>query len=102
MRVLGQVSEFASKEFGVEQSLDKMQAAWTGVKFEYGAWHATGTSILKGVDDLQQMLEEHLVKTQSLATSPYIGPFEDRVKLWLEKLNLVQEVLIFSITSTHC
>jgi hypothetical protein len=27
-----------------------------------------------------------------LATSPYIGPFEDRVKLWLEKLNLVQEV----------
>ena len=89
----GQVSEFATKEYAVEQSLDKMQAAWTGVKFEYGSWHATGTTVLRGVDDLQQMLEEHLVKTQSLATSPYIGPFEDRVKLWLEKLNLVQEVI---------
>ena len=89
----GQVSEFATKEYAVEQSLDKMQAAWTGVKFEYGPWHATGTTVLRGVDDLQQMLEEHLVKTQSLATSPYIGPFEDRVKLWLEKLNLVQEVI---------
>jgi hypothetical protein len=62
------------------------------VKFEYAVWHATGTSVIRAVDDIQQMLEEHLVKTQSLATSPYIGPFEDRVKLWLEKLNLVQEV----------
>jgi hypothetical protein len=87
-----QVSEFSSKEYGVEQNLDKMQSAWTGVKFEYSVWHATGTSVIRAVDDIQQMLEEHLVKTQSLATSPYIGPFEDRVKLWLEKLNLVQEV----------
>lgn len=87
-----QVSEFSSKEYGVEQNLDKMQSAWTGVKFEYSIWHATGTSVIRAVDDIQQMLEEHLVKTQSLATSPYIGPFEDRVKLWLEKLNLVQEV----------
>lgn len=69
-----------------------MQGAWTGVKFEYAAWRGTGTHILRGVDDLQMMLEEHLVKTQSMQTSPYIGPFEDRVKLWLVKLNLVQEV----------
>ncbi|BBM97612.1 dynein axonemal heavy chain [Marchantia polymorpha subsp. ruderalis] len=93
MPILDEVSEFSTKEYGVEQNLDKMQGAWTGVKFEYAAWRGTGTHILRGVDDLQMMLEEHLVKTQSMQTSPYIGPFEDRVKLWLVKLNLVQECL---------
>ncbi|KAL3685151.1 hypothetical protein R1sor_003173 [Riccia sorocarpa] len=93
LSVLDEVSEFSAKEYGVEQNLDKMQSAWIGVKFEYAEWRGTGTYILRSVDDLQIMLEEHLVKTQSMQTSPYIGPFEDRVKLWLAKLNLVQECL---------
>ncbi|KAL2653371.1 hypothetical protein R1flu_021499 [Riccia fluitans] len=91
--ILDEVSEFSAKEYGVEQNLDKMQNAWAGVKFEYAEWRGTGTHILRSVDDLQVMLEEHLIKTQSMQTSPYIGPFEDRVKLWLAKLNLVQECL---------
>lgn len=76
----------------MEQNLDRMQGLWTSVKFEYTTWQATGTYIIRGVDDLQIMLEEHFVKTQSMQTSLYISPFEDRVKLWLAKLNLVQEV----------
>lgn len=86
------MSEFASKEYAVERALDKMQGDWQGVRFEYAMWHNTGTAILRGLDDLQQMLEEQIIKTQSMQASPYVGPFEDRVKLWLAKLNMVQEV----------
>eukprot|EP01018_Ginkgo_biloba_P007886 Gb_26557 [translate_table: standard] len=93
MAVVEEVSEFASKEYGVEVALDKMQSDWVGMKFEYAMWRDTGTAILRGVDDLQTLLEDHIAKTQSMQASPYIGPFEDRVKLWLAKLNLVQEVL---------
>jgi hypothetical protein len=49
-----------------------------------------GTTILKGLDDIQMLLDDQLVKTQSMRASPYIGPFEDRVKLWEAKLNLTQ------------
>nr|AML30858.1 axonemal inner arm dynein heavy chain 2 [Marsilea vestita] len=91
--IIDEVSEFASKEYSVEVALDKMQGDWIGVKFEYAMWRDTGTAILRSLDDLQTMLEDHIAKTQSMQASPYIAPFEDRVKLWLSKLNLVQEVL---------
>jgi dynein heavy chain len=28
-----------------------------------------------------------------MRSSPYIGPFEDRVKLWEKKINTIQEVM---------
>lgn len=34
-----------------------------------------------------------VVKTQSMRASPYIGPFEERVKAWEAKLVLTQDTL---------
>ncbi len=36
------------------------------------------------------ILDDQIVKTQSMRASPYIGPFEDRVRLWETKLGLTQ------------
>lgn len=88
-----QVSEFASKEYSLERTLDKMQGEWAGVQFELVAWRETGTCILRGLDELQMLLDDQIVKTQSMRASPYIGPFEDRVKLWEAKLNNMQEIV---------
>lgn len=92
MRPPCQVAEFASKEHALEKTLDRMQNDWMGVKFEYTTWKNTGTSILRGIDELQQQLDDQLIKTQSMTASPYIGPFEDRVRIWLEKLIFLQKV----------
>lgn len=92
MRPPSQVAEFASKEHALEKTLDRMQNDWMGVKFEYAIWKNTGTSILRGIDELQQQLDDQLIKTQSMTASPYIGPFEDRVRIWLEKLIFLQKV----------
>ncbi|KAG1667277.1 hypothetical protein FOA52_012566 [Chlamydomonas sp. UWO 241] len=70
-----------------------MQGDWVSIVFEAKPWRATGTSILKGLDDIQMLLDDQIVKTQSMRASPYIGPFEDRVRLWEGKLNLTQEIL---------
>lgn len=67
-----------------------MQADWAGVVFETMTWRATGTTILRALDDVQMLLDDQIVKTQSMRASPYIGPFEDRVRLWESKLGLVQ------------
>jgi dynein heavy chain len=88
-----QVSEFASKEYSLERTLDKMQGEWAGVQFDTVAWRETGTCILRGLDELQMLLDDQIVKTQSMRASPYIGPFEDRVKLWEAKLNNMQEIV---------
>ena len=58
--------------------------------FDHMAWRTTGTCILRGLDDIQMLLDDQIVKTQSMRASPYIGPFEDRVRLWEAKLNLTQ------------
>jgi dynein heavy chain len=88
-----EVSEYASKEYSLERTLDKMQGDWNGVMLEYMAWRNTGTYILRGLDEVQMLLDDQIVKTQSMRASPYIGPFEDRVRLWEATLNLTQEIL---------
>ncbi|KAK9829119.1 hypothetical protein WJX72_004004 [[Myrmecia] bisecta] len=88
-----EVSEYAAKEYSLERTLDKMQADWNGVVFDCMDWRATGTSILRGLDDIQTLLDDQIVKTQSMRASPYIAPFEDRVRLWEKKLNLTQEIM---------
>jgi dynein heavy chain len=80
----------ALQEHSLERTLDKMQGEWVGVSFEPMPWRATSTSVLRGVDDIQMLLDDQIVKTQSMRASPYIGPFEDRVRLWEAKLNTTQ------------
>ena len=78
------------QEHSLERTLDKMQGEWVGVSFQSMAWRSTNTSVLRGVDDIQMLLDDQIVKTQSMRASPYIGPFEDRVRLWEAKLNTTQ------------
>ena len=93
MSKIEEVSEHASKEYSLERTLEKMQTEWTGVEFGYLDWRTTGTYILQGVDEIQMILDDQIVKTQSMRASPYIGPFEDRVRIWEKKLNTVQEIM---------
>lgn len=67
-----------------------VQTEWTGLVLETLEWRTTHTDILKGVDDIQILLEDHILKTQTMKGSPFIGAIEERVKLWDSKLRLVQ------------
>ena len=91
--ILEKYSEAASKEYSLERALDSMTQNWRGVIFEVSPWRDTGSFVLKGTDETQTLLDDQIVKTQSMRSSPYIGPFEDRVKLWEKKLVTIQEVL---------
>jgi len=70
-----------------------MQGDWAGIMFEYLPWRETGTFILKSLDETQMLLDDQIVKTQSMRSSPYIGPFEERVRLWEKKINTIQEII---------
>ncbi|XP_048589777.1 dynein axonemal heavy chain 3-like isoform X2 [Nematostella vectensis] len=90
---LAEISGRAAKEFSLEKAMDKMHQEWNGMEFAFVEYKDTGISILSAVDDLQVLLDDHIVKTQTMKGSPFIGPFEADVKEWETKLNLMQDIV---------
>lgn len=76
------ISVGACKELQLVQNLHKMWAEWDGVKFTTSLWKETNIPILSGLDDIQALLDDHLVKTMTMRGSAFVKPFEKEVKEW--------------------
>jgi len=72
-----------------------MENEWNPVNFEILAYKETGTYILKASEDVSQLLDDHIVMTQSMSFSPFKKPFEERISTWESKLRTTQ-------VSTRC
>ncbi|ESO89348.1 hypothetical protein LOTGIDRAFT_210379 [Lottia gigantea] len=91
--VIAKVAEVAGKEYSIENALDKMEKEWEPVSFEIMPYKDTGTYILRSSEDTSQLLDDHIVMTQSMSFSPYKKPFEERISSWESKLRTTQDVL---------
>ncbi|CAF4290444.1 unnamed protein product, partial [Rotaria sp. Silwood2] len=91
--MISKVAEKAAKEFSIEQQLDKMENEWKSVRFDVLPYKQTGTFIIKTSEEISQMLDDHIVATQSMSFSPFKKAFEERIAAWENKLKITQEVL---------
>ena len=92
MEAVTKVCDVAGKEYAIEQAMDKMEGEWKGVNLEVQPYRETGTFVLKGFDVVQQLLDDHIVMTQSMSFSPFKGPFAQRIDEWERLLTLMSEI----------
>lgn len=90
---LEEIAASATKEYQLEKNLAKMKAEWAEVKFDTLPYRETGVNILSALDDIQTMLDDHILKAQTMRGSPFVKPIEKDMKKWEEKLLQMQDVL---------
>ena len=72
-----------------------MAQEWASVMFEVMPYKSTGTFIIKIGEEVSQLLDDHIVMTQSMSFSPYKKPFEDRINKWESTLHTTQVCVLF-------
>ncbi|KAK9511585.1 hypothetical protein O3M35_000215 [Rhynocoris fuscipes] len=87
------LSDAATKENNLEKALAKMMAEWVEIEFSISPYRDSGTHIIGGVDEIQVLLDDQIMKTQTMKNSPYIKPFEKTILAWEAKLILLQEIM---------
>ncbi|CAM9201389.1 unnamed protein product, partial [Phaeothamnion confervicola] len=84
--VLQEVCVAAEKEYGLERTLAAMKEEWASMEFEVKPYKETTTFLVAGVDDIIALLDDHIVKTQTMRGSPYIAPIEAECRAWEQRL----------------
>lgn len=73
------ISESATRENGLEYAMCQMVIEWEEIRFVIHEYRDTGTYILDSVNNIQTLLDDQIIKTQTMKNSPYIKPFETEI-----------------------
>jgi dynein heavy chain len=90
-----EISDSARKEFEIETGLTLQIEEWKPVRIELKDWSTTGTYIVAGssVDEVQTLLDDHVIKTQTMKGSPFAVNFAERIEDWEGFLKSVQDII---------
>jgi dynein heavy chain, axonemal len=87
------ISIGACKELQLQENLNTMIHEWDNVNFSIGVYKTTGITILTSIEDVQALLDDHIIKSLSMRGSAFVKPSEKEVKEWYDKLIRVQTTI---------
>ncbi|XP_024913275.1 dynein heavy chain 3, axonemal-like [Cynoglossus semilaevis] len=90
---LEEIGALATKEFSLEKNMENMKGEWTDLHFSLSQYRDTEYKIVSAVDEIQLLLDDHIMKTQTMKASPFIKPIEAECKKWEDKLISMQDIL---------
>jgi dynein heavy chain len=87
------ISDAASKEFSLQKTLAKMKDEWEPLAFTCIDYKDTGTKILSSLEETQALLDDQIVKVQTMRGSPFVKPIEEEVQQWETTLVTIQDII---------
>lgn len=86
-----EISEQATREVSLENAKSKMESDWDNMYLQ--VMQFKGSYILVNNENVWEMLDEQIMKTISMCSSPYIAFMEKEMIIWKSNLLRVQDVL---------
>merc|ERR1719201_2846228 len=78
-----------------------MKADWVDICLDTNEYKDTGAHMLRGIDEVQAVLDDHIVKTQGIRSSPFCKPFEQEVHEWEAKMLYIQDFVDQTLLAAH-
>jgi dynein heavy chain len=88
---LEEIADQATKEFGNEKILKNMFGDWEPLEFTPSAQKDTYKLGGDSIELIQQTLDDHLIRTQTMKGSPYARYFLDQIIKWEDTLQKTQD-----------
>lgn len=87
------ISSGATKERELYRNLNKMKNEWVDILFKTSSFKDTGIMILTALDDIQIILDDHILKTLTMRGSIFVKPYEAEVREFYDKLVRINRTL---------
>ncbi|KAK9884326.1 hypothetical protein WA026_005276 [Henosepilachna vigintioctopunctata] len=87
------ISIGATKERELLNNLTKMKKEWEEIMFTISTYKETKLSIVTALDDIQLVLDDHIIKTLTMRGSVFVKPYEAEVKTFYEKIVRINKTI---------
>ncbi|CAB3363479.1 Hypothetical predicted protein [Cloeon dipterum] len=88
-----EVSDCARREMALHQKLLAMKEEWREIELPCVPYRDAGVATLGPLDHIQLMLDDHILRAQTMHSSPFVRAFEDEMQAWEDKLISMQDII---------
>lgn len=90
---VGDIVDSAVKEEKIENNVAMLETNWETLEFEFTPYNDTDISLVKVSEETFETLEDNQVLVQNMASSRFVGQFQEKVLYWQKSLATVAEVI---------
>lgn len=86
------ISDAASKEMKIEQTIEKIKSEWSTTKFTLNSYRDTGSFVFSAIEEILTKLDDDLNKLLIIKSSAYAEPFLQNIEEMEKNLKTFQDV----------